>query len=1032
MKKYFWHIVLIFLIGLFIVRNGIVKWSVLGQIGGRKPISLVEEMKTIYGSGEKVKIKVNNESGSYLEAKLTDVNNLEIQVESSENINGTTSELTINPPLQFKPGKYKLTIKDEAGNTIEQDFLWGVLAMNFNKTIYSIGETAFLAMAVLDEEGSVLCNANVSLEINLPDGQKEILSTDRGDIQVTEQCHQIKVSNIPDYQAFFPVTQEGNYELVLTAKTTNGSYSIRDSFFVDNNSKFVVERISATRIYPYNFYPMTVKIKLKEDFEGSIYEEVPASFQIEESKESGVQKHLSIDTNKEVKKIKWNVKLKAGDEVSLGYIYKAPEISPQFYLVGPLSLTTLTDLVYSEGRQWQIAADAPGETRTKTVQFYIGQDNSPAGINAGVTLPVTFNVYLPDIISSANAIKSAYIDYSFQNATTTASGYVTLRLKLNSEGTYTSAVSANYSSSGENFTQRFRVDFTNKLKNDIQSPGTYTYNVSAAISGTVQKAANAKIIITYDYDSLASTQINTVRFYGGQMGNNLAVGTSATFTLNKPSIPENSASIYSAWAEITANTIATSTTDETIQINYDSDTASSYYIDHAGGAGTQMVYLLHSKIITDDSHTLSVKPTTGYPLSLLSYEQYITYSFNYAASTSLLTTQEFMIMSNGSVSTANITSTKTINLPESSISWKSIYINASAHATADTIQGITAKLNSADTVFSIGYTYDMNRLTYNNYKILSNETNDLNTMSTGNHNIYLVFNRLAGTIGDRFASLVLTYAHAKSDTTVNASANFIVTGSNVYSTGYTAPFSVSLAGSTQSISSYIKSNFRTAGTGTTGWVGINVLPSSTTPYNYSSSAEYRIVSIGHTLSTEVGASGAYVATLNNNVSSVKDADITVNFQYYNKSSDLPLLISPEIGATNVSLTPSFKTVASDVNGNNLQYEIKICTDTGMSNNCQTFTAVNVGWSGADIGTSSYSSGTTATYVLQTGNSLATNSTYYWKSRAIDYDGSNTWSSTQSSPFNFTTLSGSVIMPALNQLMRHGEWFNSGVRKLFTF
>ncbi len=156
-----------------------------------------------------------------------------------------------------------------------------------------------------------------------------------------------------------------------------------------------------------------------------------------------------------------------------------------------------------------------------------------------------------------------------------------------------------------------------------------------------------------------------------------------------------------------------------------------------------------------------------------------------------------------------------------------------------------------------------------------------------------------------------------------------------------------------------------------------------------------------------GAGASTVTNSNTNRAGGSGAKGLMKITYtVNNSPSTPTLISPSDSSTGQSLTPTFKTVTTDSNSDNLQYELKICTDSGMTANCQTFdqTSSNIGWSGQDVGTSAYSSGTTATYILQIGNSLVENTTYYWKTRAKDYAGSNTWSSTQTTPYSFTTNS----------------------------
>ena len=117
----------------------------------------------------------------------------------------------------------------------------------------------------------------------------------------------------------------------------------------------------------------------------------------------------------------------------------------------------------------------------------------------------------------------------------------------------------------------------------------------------------------------------------------------------------------------------------------------------------------------------------------------------------------------------------------------------------------------------------------------------------------------------------------------------------------------------------------------------------------------------------------------------------------------PTLDLPTNIATNRSIISQLKTTATDDGENYLQYKIELCTDAGMTLNCQTFDQTNsqTGWSGMNTqGNTAYTSGTQATYTIQT--PLDTSSTYYWRSYTIDPGGSNTWSGTQGSPYSFTT------------------------------
>lgn len=123
----------------------------------------------------------------------------------------------------------------------------------------------------------------------------------------------------------------------------------------------------------------------------------------------------------------------------------------------------------------------------------------------------------------------------------------------------------------------------------------------------------------------------------------------------------------------------------------------------------------------------------------------------------------------------------------------------------------------------------------------------------------------------------------------------------------------------------------------------------------------------------------------------------------NTPPSTPSLDAPSDTATNQSLTPTLQTTTTDPNSDYLRYKIELCENVGMTTNCSTFdqTSSQTGWSGQNTQTSTaYTSGTQATYTIQ--SSLSNSTTYYWRSYAIDPAGTDTWSSTQGTPFSFTT------------------------------
>ncbi len=257
----------------------------------------------------------------------------------------------INVPKQraFRAGKYRLKIeliKDGVTYTEEQDFTWGVLAINTHKSIYLENELANIGIGVLDDNGHMVCDANVTLEITNPLNQKTVLSTFNGDIKISPECEFYGVTNLPDYYTDYTVSGVGTYLMNLTAETFNGIRSIADSFVVQSSVDFDVARDGATRIYPAVPYNMSFTIKVNKNYNGLINEYVPSSFGITS------QEGLTVTTVGDTKILSWDVNLKKDDIINLYYEFDAPDISPEFYLLGELEIGT-----FSEERYWQIASD---------------------------------------------------------------------------------------------------------------------------------------------------------------------------------------------------------------------------------------------------------------------------------------------------------------------------------------------------------------------------------------------------------------------------------------------------------------------------------------------------------------------------------------------------------------------------------------------------------------------------------------------------------------------------------------------------
>lgn len=254
------------------------------------PVFVQGLSKASFQAKEQVEVVIKNASNKVFSLTVQDEHDASYTPNTTQkNINGDTI-FTIYPSSSLRPGRYKIKVVDTVSNQVisEQEFTWGVLAINTNKSIYLPNETAKIAMAVLDETGNMVCSAKVNLDIISPFGTKTHFSTNNGSIKVNPDCRMHSYTLNPDYEASYQAIEIGRYTTTLSATTANGTYTTKDRFEVRNYAPFDIERDTATRIYPPDKYPVKLRIHANEAFSGKIIESVPSDFQISQLQEKGV------------------------------------------------------------------------------------------------------------------------------------------------------------------------------------------------------------------------------------------------------------------------------------------------------------------------------------------------------------------------------------------------------------------------------------------------------------------------------------------------------------------------------------------------------------------------------------------------------------------------------------------------------------------------------------------------------------------------------------------------------------------------
>jgi len=157
--------------------------------------------KRHFKAGENLEIELGDYEAEEIEISLSDPSGEKVEVEN--NLLIEEEKVKVEAQGQFKPGKYYLKITKNGEILLEQDFEWGVLVIDTNKSIYLPEEQVKLAMAVLDEQGMMVCNAELHLKILDPEGEITELSIQNGEIKVNSECQLRDYTEKPDYEAVY-------------------------------------------------------------------------------------------------------------------------------------------------------------------------------------------------------------------------------------------------------------------------------------------------------------------------------------------------------------------------------------------------------------------------------------------------------------------------------------------------------------------------------------------------------------------------------------------------------------------------------------------------------------------------------------------------------------------------------------------------------------------------------------------------------------------------------------------------------------
>lgn len=219
----------------------------------------------------------------------------------------------------------------------------GELTVNTNKQEFILGETVWIEIYSMTFGETISCSNDIEVKLFGPDGfGDKVFSVKDGSIEALGNCG--KTSSDPTHRLRFVANKSGRYIIRATDLSSNKSYE--GTISVGEKGNFSIERSGAGSIVSSSSarYHMILRVTAEREFKGQVVDVVPKPFNL-------IWKgNASVDNEK----VSWDVDLAPGETKELIYEFSVPEAEAGVYFLGKAYLVEDGNIVYVEGRRWQV------------------------------------------------------------------------------------------------------------------------------------------------------------------------------------------------------------------------------------------------------------------------------------------------------------------------------------------------------------------------------------------------------------------------------------------------------------------------------------------------------------------------------------------------------------------------------------------------------------------------------------------------------------------------------------------------------